>query len=218
MLAFYTNKVQELPINHKLFMTNPCEKKPVHHSPLPPILQHSPNLVGSTEPPRSPCQRQGWGSAGGARFTTQTVEHAREKFSMSKSLQPEEDWNPCCWGFFFPTCPRKTPIKATSNAFFFSTWCSLALSHRKQLTTTSLQRNMLKVPGKVTPSKLWLDLFPNVSSCRLWGNVTPSKLWLHQLPNVKFCRLPGKLTRFQTLVEGITKNQILQTVWPSHMF
>lgn len=55
---------------------------------------------------------------------------------------------------------------------------SLALSHHKQLTTMPLQRNILKVPGKVTPCKL-------VTSC---------KFWLRLLPNVKLCRLFGKVT------------------------
>ena len=67
-------------------------------------------------------------------------------------------------------------------------------SHYKQPTTTSLQRNVLKVPGKVTPSKLWLKQFPNVKFCRLFGKVTCSKLRLKRCPKVKFRRLLGKVT------------------------
>ena len=115
MVTFDTTS-SRAPTNHKLFMTNPCEKTGPSFSPAtnPPAFS---NLVGSTEPPRSPCQRPRVRVCVGC-FATKLWKHAREKFSISKSFQPEEDWTPCCWGFFGFTCPRKTP-KATSNALFF---------------------------------------------------------------------------------------------------
>ncbi len=90
------------------------------------------------------------------------------------------------------SCELLTQQRAMSNSPIFSTLHSLALSHRKQLATTSSQHNIPTVHGKVTPSKLKSD--PNVKFCRLLGKVTPSKLWLNSNPKVKLCRLLGKVT------------------------
>ena len=92
--------------------------------------------------------------------------------------------------------------QATRNTSLFSSFLHmttaivpLQLSHHKQLTTTPLQRNILKVPGKVTPCKL-------VTSC---------KFWLRLLPNVKLCRPSGKVTGAKLLFEETSKSQALQT-------
>ena len=133
---------------------------------------------------------------------------------------------------------RTVGQRTTSNASFFSTWHSLALSHRKQLIPTSLQCNILKVPGKVTlsrlwsksspkikvsrlsgkvtPSRLWLKSCPKDKLRRLLGNVTPSKLWLKWYPKVIYSRLSGKVTRSKLWLNWFPKIKFCRLVRQDH--
>ena len=87
--------------------------------------------------------------------------------------------------------------------------------------------------GRVTRSKLWLNMLPNVKLWRLLGRVTRSKLWLKLLPNVKLWRLLGRVTSSRlcqalktawqghfvwALVKYAAKCQALKTAWQGHSF
>ena len=60
------------------------------------------------------------------------------------------------------------------------------------------------------PSKLWLNLWPNVKLCRLLGSWMPPKLCLNSKPHAKICRLLGSRMLSTLWVKPLTKRQTLQ--------
>ena len=94
--------------------------------------------------------------------------------------------------------------------------------------------------GKVTPSRLWLNISsespsfascsarslhqgfgqnvpPKVKLCKLLGKVTPSRLWSNEsFPKVKLCKLLGKVTPSRLWLKISSESQALQVARQGH--
>ena len=88
---------------------------------------------------------------------------------------------------------------------------------------------LCRLPGKVTPSKVWLKLWPNVKLRILLGGVTCSRFWLlgrvtcsrflfKLKPKVKNRRLLGRFALSIQHVETKSKRQAPKTAWQRHSF
>ena len=59
------------------------------------------------------------------------------------------------------------------------------------LNSSPTKLKLWRLPGKVRPSRLWLNRFPNVKFCRLAGHDTCFRLWLNSWQKAKYSRLLG---------------------------
>ena len=186
------NKVHDLQLTTNIFMTNPCEKTGPAFTPAtyPPAFS---NLVGSTEHPRSPCQRTRVGVCMGC-FATKLWKHAREKFPMSK----------------FASNPKRIEI-LVAEVFFFH--MSTEDTHQSNKQRPLFLHMMLS--GTLSSQATDHYIIATQHAQSAWQGHAFQTL-VRFVSKCQFLQTVRQCHPFQTLVEPISTSQILQTVRQGH--